>query len=200
MTDIKALWQQFWSREGGEKKNRDRWMLLALFGVLILVVLWPVGGKEGKKETQTANLVDKTSETAYNYAEQYAANMENRLKDILEKVEGAGSVQVMITVKNGGEQVVEKDRTFAENKTVQDGDNGQNSTADNINRSESTVYDNTSGGSPYVVKQMEPEIEGVLVAAQGAESETVVNEITYAVQVLFDVPVHKIKVVKMSSR
>lgn len=200
MADIKALWQQFWSREGGEKKNRDRWMLLALFGVLILVVLWPVGGKEGKKETQTANLVDKTGETAYNYAEQYAANMENRLKDILEKVEGAGSVQVMITVKNGGEQVVEKDRTFAENKTVQDGDNGQNSTADNINRSESTVYDNTSGGSPYVVKQMEPEIEGVLVAAQGAESETVVNEITYAVQVLFDVPVHKIKVVKMSSR
>lgn len=200
MADIKALWQQFWSREGGEKKNRDRWMLLALFGVLILVVLWPVGGKEGKKETQTANLVDKTSETAYNYAEQYAANMENRLKDILEKVEGAGSVQVMITVKNGGEQVVEKDRTFAENKTVQDGDNGQNSTADNINRSESTVYDNTSGGSPYVVKQMEPEIEGVLVAAQGAENETVVNEITYAVQVLFDVPVHKIKVVKMSSR
>ena len=200
MTDLKALWQQFWSREGGEKKNRDRWMLLALFGVLILVVLWPVGGKEGKKETQTANLVDKTGETAYNYAEQYAANMENRLKDILEKVEGAGSVQVMITVKNGGEQVVEKDRTFTENKTVQDGDNGQNSTADNINRSESTVYDNTSGGSPYVVKQMEPEIEGVLVAAQGAESENVVNEITYAVQVLFDVPVHKIKVVKMSSR
>ena len=55
-------------------------------------------------------------------------------------------------------------------------------------------------GSPYVVKQLEPEIEGVLVAAQGAGDETIVNEITYAVQVLFDVPVHKIKVVKMSSR
>lgn len=38
------------------------------------------------------------------------------------------------------------------------------------------------------------------MAAQGAGDETVVNEITYAVQVLFDVPVHKIKVVKMSSR
>ena len=31
------------------------------------------------------------------------------------------------------------------------------------------------------------------MAAQGAGDETVVNEITYAVQVLFDVPVHKIK-------
>lgn len=38
------------------------------------------------------------------------------------------------------------------------------------------------------------------MAAQGGGDETVVNEITYAVQVLFDVPVHKIKVVKMSSR
>lgn len=51
-----------------------------------------------------------------------------------------------------------------------------------------------------MVKKIEPEIEGVLVAAQGGGDETVVNEITYAVQVLFDVPVHKIKVVKMSSR
>ena len=62
------------------------------------------------------------------------------------------------------------------------------------------VYSSSNGGSPYVVKQIEPEIEGVLVAAQGGGDETVVNEITYAVQVLFDVPVHKIKVVKMSSR
>ena len=45
-----------------------------------------------------------------------------------------------------------------------------------------------------------PYRDGVLVAAQGGGDETVVNEITYAVQVLFDVPVHKIKVVKMSSR
>ena len=147
MADIKAFWQQFWRREGGEKKNRDRWMLLALFGVLLLVVLWPVGGKEGKKETQTADLVDKNDETAYNYADRYAAHMESRLKEILEKVEGAGTIQVMITLKNSGEQVVEKDSTYTENKTAQAGDSGQSTTADNISRSESTVYDSTSGGS-----------------------------------------------------
>lgn len=200
MADIKAFWQRLKKGEKGEKKTKERFMLLALVGLLMLVVVWPVGSKDGKKETQTTNSVDKTDETAYNYADRYTANMENRLKAILEKVEGAGSVQVMITVKNSGEQVVEKDKTYAENKTVQNGENGQNTTTDNINRSESTVYDSNSGGSPYVVKQLEPEIEGVLVAAQGAGDETVVNEITYAVQVLFDVPVHKIKVVKMSSR
>ena len=45
MTDLKMLWQQFTNKEGGEKQRRDRWMLLALFGILILVIVWPVGSK-----------------------------------------------------------------------------------------------------------------------------------------------------------
>ena len=200
MTDLKMLWQQFTNKEGGEKKRRDRWMLLALFGILILVIVWPVGSKSKEADNQVSESVAGKEKRTYNYAEQYTASMELRLKEILENVDGAGAVQVMITVKNNGEQVVEKDKSYSESKTIQSGDGGQNTTTANTSRSESTVYDRTDSGSPYVVKQLEPEIEGVLVAAQGAGDETVVNEITYAVQVLFDVPVHKIKVVKMSSR
>lgn len=200
MTDLKMLWQQFMNKEGGEKKRRDRWMLLALFGILILVIVWPVGSKSKEADNQVSESVAGTEKRTYNYAEQYTASMELRLKEILENVDGAGAVQVMITVKNNGEQVVEKDKSYSESKTIQSGDGGKNTTTVNTSRSESTVYDRTDSGSPYVVKQLEPEIEGVLVAAQGAGDETVVNEITYAVQVLFDVPVHKIKVVKMSSR
>ena len=200
MTDLKMLWQQFTNKEGGEKKRRDRWMLLALFGILILVIVWPVGSKSKEADNQVSESVAGTEKRTYNYAEQYTASMDLRLKEILENVDGAGAVQVMITVKNNGEQVVEKDKSYSESKTIQSGDGGKNTTTANTSRSESTVYDRTDSGSPYVVKQLEPEIEGVLVAAQGAGDETVVNEITYAVQVLFDVPVHKIKVVKMSSR
>lgn len=200
MTDLKMLWQQFTNKEGGEKKRRDRWMFLALFGILILVIVWPVGSKSKEADNQVSESVAGTEKRTYNYAEQYTASMELRLKEILENVDGAGAVQVMITVKNNGEQVVEKDKSYSESKTIQSGDGGKNTTTANTSRSESTVYDRTDSGSPYVVKQLEPEIEGVLVAAQGAGDETVVNEITYAVQVLFDVPVHKIKVVKMSSR
>ena len=200
MTDLKMLWQQFTNKEGGEKKRRDRWMLLALFGILILVIVWPVGSKSKEADNQVSESVAGTEKRTYNYAEQYTASMELRLKEILENVDGAGAVQVMITVKNNGEQVVEKDKSYSESKTIQSGEGGKNTTTANTSRSESTVYDRTDSGSPYVVKQLEPEIEGVLVAAQGAGDETVVNEITYAVQVLFDVPVHKIKVVKMSSR
>ena len=107
MTDLKMLWQQLTNKEGGEKKRRDRWMLLALFGILILVIVWPVGSKSKEADNQVSESVAGTEKRTYNYAEQYTANMELRLKEILENVDGAGAVQVMITVKNNGEQVVE---------------------------------------------------------------------------------------------
>ena len=48
-----------------------------------------------------------------------------------------------------------------------------------------------------MIKELAPQIEGVVVAASGAGDEFVVDEITQAVSVLFNLPVHKIKVVKM---
>ena len=47
MADFKAFWQRFKSGENGGKGQKDRFMLLALVGLLILVAVWPVGGKSG---------------------------------------------------------------------------------------------------------------------------------------------------------
>ena len=43
MADFKAFWQRFKSGENGGKGQKDRFMLLALVGLLILVAVWPVG-------------------------------------------------------------------------------------------------------------------------------------------------------------
>lgn len=45
MADFKAFWQRFKSGENGGKGQKDRFMLLALVGLLILVAVWPVGGE-----------------------------------------------------------------------------------------------------------------------------------------------------------
>ena len=45
MADFKAFWQRFKSGENGGKGQKDRFMLLALVGLLILVAVWPVRGK-----------------------------------------------------------------------------------------------------------------------------------------------------------
>ncbi len=65
--------------------------------------------------------------------------------------------------------------------------------------SDSLVTDNGSGSSPYVIKQIMPEVEGVIIVADGGDKPTVKNEIYEAVQALFPVPTHKIKVLKRAS-
>ncbi len=135
--------------------------------------------------------------------EEYVALLEERLTDILSNVSGAGKVQVMITARATREKVVEKDVTQSSARVSESDSNGGTRVTDESSYSETSLYTgSTSGqgsGEPYVVKELVPEIEGVVVAAQGAGDEYVIDEITQAVSVLFDLPVHKIKVVKMES-
>ena len=46
-------------------------------------------------------------------------------------------------------------------------------------------------------RSMEPEVSGVLVVAEGGDDPVTVREITEAVQALFGIEAHKIKVMKM---
>ena len=53
-----------------------------------------------------------------------------------------------------------------------------------------------STGNPYIVKTLQPDVEGVLVVAEGADDSIVKKNISEAVQVLFGIDVHRIKVAK----
>ena len=103
---------------------------------------------------------------------------------------------MMITAKASEEVVVGKDITSGRSVVEETDSSGGSRKTDEENRSESSL--STGSGEPYVVKTLEPEIEGVAVAAQGAGNPEVVREIMNTVSVLYDVPVHKIKVVKMA--
>ena len=55
------------------------------------------------------------------------------------------------------------------------------------------------GKEPFVVQVQSPQVEGVLVVAQGAGSGVIDSEIIAAVEALFPIEPHKIKVMKMGS-
>ena len=60
------------------------------------------------------------------------------------------------------------------------------------------MYEQQSDGTqiPYVSKELTPEIGGVLVIADGGDNAVVVQNITEAIQALFGVEAHKIKIMK----
>ena len=62
---------------------------------------------------------------------------------------------------------------------------------------ENTVLTGSGGGeSPIVEKELMPEIEGVAVSADGGGDARIQAEISAALEALFHVPQHKIRVLK----
>lgn len=184
-------------------------IIIFLCGVFLIVISLPdilSFGKSGKSsnnnaaklKTTNSEIVQENENTQT--AKEYTSNLENRLEEILRNVSGIGNVEVMITLKSSKELVTLKDEPYTEEKSSESDSEGGSRTNSNINKEDNTVLITADDGStlPYVTKEIEPEIEGVIVIAEGAENASVINDIMDAVLVLFDVPAHKIKVMKMN--
>ena len=65
---------------------------------------------------------------------------------------------------------------------------------------ESTVVlmeDGSGGQSPLILTETAPQVEGVLIVAQGAGDPVVCDGLSRAAQALLQVPAHKIAILKM---
>lgn len=173
--------------------KRDQILMILLAGVLLLVIALPAD-----QGTETAlNAAQDETEADDSFLSE-SEILERKLKNILGQVEGIGRTEVMLTLKSDGRSIVEKDVEQSQGKE-ENGEEGNAASSSEINSSESTVFQKDMHGNetPYVTEKLKPEIDGVLVIAQGAGSGSVASEITEAVMALFGVPAHKIKVMKM---
>ncbi len=197
------------------KLTKDNFLIMALLGVLLLVVAWPVSQSDEKKaksgqwdsESATLDLQDRTGAAlgaagAEQYAvSDYAAYLENALEQLLTTVDGVGQVKVMVTLEDGGEKIIEKDISTARQGTTEvDSAGGSRNTTD-ISEQEETVFDGQgSGETPFVRQVKYPKVSGVVVSAEGGGNTQTVQKITKAIQALFGIEAHKIIIVKMISR
>lgn len=184
--------------------KRDNLLILLLAGVLLVVIALPTekSGREQQSPEQTAGIPDSAVQNAlspsgFSDMEEYAAYLERRLENTLSRVSGVGAVQVMITLEATQELVLEKDQQTQSSSTTEEDSQGGSRYLHQISRSENTVYHSSGNNEPYVVKTLLPRVEGVVVVAQGAGTGNINRNITDVVQALFDVEVHKVKVVKM---
>ena len=194
-------------------KNKNNLVVLVLTGVLLMIIALPVKNKstqstENEAEAQNNNNsyfnsseYDGTGNYGENLSEGqfYIARMEEKLEEVLSQLEGAGKVEVLITLETSEEKIVEKDVPVVRSNTEETDSAGGTRTINNVDMGESTVFSNTGNNSqPYVIKTVSPRIEGVVVLAEGAGNGNVSINISEAVQVLFGIEAHKIKVMKMA--
>ena len=192
----KALLQSIRSGEKLPKKNHL--LILFLVGLLLFVAVFPFPASD----QSGADTVESTSAASVNEGSttlgEYESYLEERTADILKQVDGVGDVTVMITLKSGGQKIIEKDQSGSSQTTEEEDNEGGKRTVEESTSDKTSIYEQDSDGSsaPYVSKELSPEIEGVVVIADGGGNAVTAQTITEAVQALFGVEAHKIKIMK----
>lgn len=205
------MWKLNW------KMSKEKWLLLLICGVILLILSFPSGGKNGnkseakgkgfvqsvysdsedKKDAEISEVSSSKSKGG-NYEErEYEKMLEQRVKDILKNVQGVGEVDVMITLKSSKEKVlhVDKDKSRSLTEETDSAGGNRKSSTEEIKET-ALMTGNSSGGEPVIEKEMQPQIAGIVISAQGGGSGSVKAEISQAMEALFDLPAHKIKVLK----
>lgn len=187
--------QDFMQKIKEKKLKRSDWLILVLAGILILIIALPTDTKEKKQAEEAKENISQENNTM----EASKDEIERKLEDILEKIDGAGEVKVMITYQDSGTQVVEKDKNTSENSLEESDSTGGVRSTKEQQLQESTVYEEAdAGNTPFVSKELLPKVEGILIVASGGDNQKVKQNISEAVLALFQVEAHRIKIVKMS--
>ena len=194
-------WFDGWKEKYKDKyKDKNTWVIIGIVGLLLLVIALPDGrsdtARSGDASTDHLAAGQETAQAAGSSGmddpvQSATEDLERRLEETLSLIDGAGRVRVMLTLKDTGEKVVEKDTTRRSGGSV--------SAEETSDVSQSTVFSkNGSDETPYISNELTPQVEGVLVVAQGGGDSLVKQNILQSVMALFPLEAHKITIVKMS--
>lgn len=182
-----------------------------LIALLVVIFLWLAisafsgGGSNDYKSSDNAPIGAKevtstdgemTSKELLNYEEK----QQQELKEILSQIDGVGKVTVKIYFESGEVKVPLEDTTTQVSETQEeDRDGGTRVTTSQSDSTKTVMSSNGSNNEPFITKVYKPEITGVLVVAEGAQSDKITYDIQQAVSSLYNLSFDKVKVYPMAS-
>ena len=124
--------------------------------------------------------------------------MENELSEFLSLVEGAGRVQVQVSLaRERGKKYVYDREEEKEEITESDQQGGKRVTVTTRNKENLVRLKNGSGEEAVIAEEITPEIQGVVVAAQGAGDSAIKEKLLRAVTVFWSLPEYKVVIVQL---
>ena len=152
--------------------------VLIVIAAGILLLIWPSsekGASRSAAEGRSASEEDFSVDA-----------LEERLCQVLSKVEGAGEVSVVLTVQNGVERVLATDKSAGQTEGSRDMEE------------ETVIISGDSGEEVVILTQRYPTFQGALVVCPGGDDPQVRLQITQAVSVLTGLGTDRITVCKGS--
>lgn len=197
---MQGQWKKLWKEKKKSilKIGMDKWLLILLAGVLLVLSSIPLEKGKNVKETKSSQQT-KEEESQSTDSEKYETQLEERLEGILSCVEGAGKVEVMITLKSSSTMQVASQGSSSQKEVTEEDAQGGNRITTESQKEEEKIYTTNGEGEsvPFVEKEWMPQVEGVVIVAQGGGDSSTVQHLTNAAKAVLGIEVNKITVCKM---
>jgi stage III sporulation protein AG len=183
-------------------KMGENLIILIIIGVIIIIAGSSLFGGEDKtkKESTGKKVVDqkeeKSEEVSIVGVNDEKTELEKNIEEILSQINGVGKVEVLVTYVSGREIVPYSDLKKSDEVTEEKDSTGGTRKINKSSYESQIAYEDSGSGvkKPIILKELLPEVKGVVVVAEGASDPLVKECLLNAVKVLLDVPVHKIQV------
>lgn len=181
----------------GAKRNIQDLIIIFIIG-LSLVILYNFFSSN-KVPSPGYVEVNKTAEAQESSANlSYEDKMTQELTDVLEQIEGAGKVKVMIYFNSGSEVVPAYSENESNRVTEEsDSDGGKRTTNEKSNSNTIVTTSEGNESRPFILKEVKPKISGIIVVAEGASNPNVKYKLYEAVRTVFNIEQYRVNVYAM---
>ena len=197
---LKELFKK--SAEGNNKDKKKQIENIVVFIIILIVTVLIINNMwSGEEQEKTEEINDTSKILAQISTSSKKDDLEERLENILETINGVGKVNVLIKYSESSTVVAMYNETTSESTTKEsDGDGGSKDVKETESKKEIVYTDENGSNKPITEKVVMPVIEGAIVTARGAGNANVKASIVSAVEAVTGLAVHKIQVFEMDSK
>lgn len=161
-------------------------VFLGLIGIALLILSGNLSGGD-KSVPETSGEVLSVS-----YAQEYAKDAENRLREILSSIEGVGKTEIMVSVECSEEMIYAEDSSVSKQNDADSFSSQQ--------KNEHVILRSGNQNDALLKKVICPRLSGVLVACEGGDKAAVRDAVTRSVSALFGISSAKIHVAELGEQ
>lgn len=193
--------------QGNNKRKIENLVFLVIILIITVVIInyvWSGEKSSNKKVTNSAGKQLATTNNSQTLVSNQnsstkSISLEEKLEDILSKIEGVGSVKVFINYSESSETVAMYNENSKKSTTEETDKTGGTRKVEQTDSQKEVIYQEQNGTkTPIVQKTVEPKIEGAIITAKGAGDINVKTSIIQAVEAATGLATHKIQVFTMS--
>lgn len=183
--------------EGDKKKNIENLVVFLILLIITVVAINVICGEKDTKNTNTTGykeIADNISNNC-NISESNEYDLQNKLEDILSKMQGVGKVKVLVTYSQTSSIIPMYNESGTTTITEETDSNGGTRKQESADTNKEVVKNADNQAITQTVTL--PKIEGTIIIAEGGGNVTTKTNIIQAVSAVTGLASYKVQVFEM---